>query len=62
MEGDIIMMQEIFAFRQLGVDENGRAFGEFVATGIRPTFMERVEASGCRLSSELFRQRVLLRD
>ena len=43
MEGDTIIMQEIFAFRQVGVDANGRAFGEFIATGIRPTFMDRLE-------------------
>src|SRR5438876_476838 len=34
MEGDTIIMQEIFNFRQIGINENGRAFGEFVATGI----------------------------
>src|SRR6058998_542009 len=34
MEGDTIIMQEIFAFKQVGVDANGRAFGEFIATGI----------------------------
>ncbi|HEV3164620.1 MAG TPA: CpaF family protein [Isosphaeraceae bacterium] len=62
MEGDTIIMQEIFAFRQVGVDENGRAYGEFVATGIRPTFMERLERSGFNLPSDLFRQRVLLKD
>ena len=37
MEGDTIIMQEIFAFRQIGVDANGRAHGEFIATGIRPS-------------------------
>ena len=43
MEGDTIIMQEIFAFRQIGVDADGRAYGEFIATGIRPTFMDRLE-------------------
>ena len=62
MEGDTIIMQEIFAFRQAGVNANGRAHGEFVATGIRPTFMERLEQAGCRLPVDLFRQRVLLKD
>ena len=62
MEGDTIIMQEIFCFRQLGVDENSRAFGEFISTGIRPTFMDRLESSGFRLSSDLFRQRVLMKD
>ena len=62
MEGDTIIMQEIFAFRQVGVDPNGRAFGEFISTGIRPTFMDRLESSGYQLSPDLFRQRVLLKD
>ncbi len=62
MEGDTIIMQEIFAFRQIGVDENGRAHGEFIATGIRPTFMDRLESAGCRVSTDLFRQRVMLKD
>jgi pilus assembly protein CpaF len=62
MEGDTILMQEIFAFRQAGVDANGRAHGEFIATGIRPTFMSRLEYAGCRLPPELFHQRVLLKD
>ena len=62
MEGDTIIMQEIFAFRQTGVGEDGRAHGEFIATGIRPTFMERLETSGYHLSPEIFRQRVLLKD
>ena len=62
MEGDTIIMQEIFAFRQIGVDANGRAHGEFIATGIRPTFMERLEQTGCRLPYDLFTHRVLLKD
>ena len=62
MEGDTIIMQEIFDFSQLGIDANGRAFGEFVATGVRPTFMDRLEQNGCHLNPEMFRQRVLLKD
>ncbi|MEO6810561.1 MAG: CpaF family protein, partial [Isosphaeraceae bacterium] len=62
MEGDTIIMQEIFNFKQLGVDSDGRAHGEFVATGIRPTFMERLEYAGFALPADLFRQRVLLKD
>ena len=62
MEGDTIIMQEIFAFKPTGVDANGRAHGEFIATGIRPSFMERLEQSGCHLPHDLFTQRVMLRD
>jgi pilus assembly protein CpaF len=62
MEGDVIIMQDIFRFKQLGIDQNGRAFGQFEATGVRPTFVPRLEASGIKLPSNLFQERILLRD
>src|SRR5215467_10986428 len=62
MEQDMIIMQEIFRYRQLGIDQNGRSFGQFEATGVRPTFMQRLEAAGIKLPSNLFQERVLLRD
>src|ERR1043165_4539729 len=54
MEQDTIMMQDIFKYNQEGVDERGRAVGHFMATGIRPTFMSRLESSGVRLPSSAF--------
>ncbi len=62
MEQDTIVMQDIYHFAQQGVDENGRAFGRFEATGIRPTFMDRLESAGVRLPSSAFRQRVMMED
>jgi pilus assembly protein CpaF len=62
MEQDMIIMQDIFRYKQLGIDQNGRAFGQFEATGVRPTFVQRLEASGIKLPSNLFQERVLLRD
>jgi pilus assembly protein CpaF len=62
MEGDVIIMQDIFRFRQLGIDQNGRAFGQFEATGVRPSFVPRLEAAGIKLPANLFQERVLLRD
>jgi pilus assembly protein CpaF len=62
MEGDVIIMQDIFRFKQLGIDQNARAFGQFEATGVRPTFVPRLEAAGIKLPSNLFVERVLLRD
>jgi pilus assembly protein CpaF len=62
MEQDVIIMQEIFRFKQLGVDQNGRAFGQFEATGVRPTFINRLETKGVKLPSNMFTERVLLRD
>jgi pilus assembly protein CpaF len=62
MEQDMIIMQDIFRYKQLGIDQNGRAFGQFEATGVRPSFVSRLESSGIKLPSNLFQERVLLRD
>jgi len=53
-EGDIISMQEIFAFRKIGLAENGTVLGEFAATGIRPRLSERLAASGVNLPPSMF--------
>lgn len=62
MEQDTIVMQDIYRFEQVGVDENGRAYGSFIASGIRPTFMPRLESAGVRLPSSAFRERVMMED
>jgi pilus assembly protein CpaF len=62
MEQDVIIMQDIFRFKQLGIDSNGRAYGQFEATGVRPAFVTRLEAAGIKLPQNLFAERVLLRD
>jgi pilus assembly protein CpaF len=62
MEQDVIIMQDVFRFKQLGIDQNGRAFGQFEATGVRPSFISRLESAGIKLPSNLFQERVLLRD
>ena len=59
MEGDVVVMQDIFLFNQEGIDENGRAYGHFVSTGVRPAFMSRLESSGIRLPVNLFTSRKL---
>ena len=62
MEQDTVVMQDVYRYDKDGVDENGRAYGKFVATGIRPTFMSRLEQAGVRLPSSAFRERVMLED
>jgi pilus assembly protein CpaF len=59
MEQDTIIMQDVFLFKQDGIDEDGRAFGHFEATGVRPSFMHRLEAAGVRLPANLFAARPL---
>ena len=58
----MIIMQDIFRYKQLGIDQNGRSYGQFEATGVRPSFVPRLEASGIKLPTNLFTERVLLRD
>jgi pilus assembly protein CpaF len=58
MEGDVIAMQDIFAFDRHGIDEGGRVKGTFRATGIRPKFAERLATAGCRLRPALFESRM----
>jgi len=62
MEQDMIIMQDVFRYKQLGVDQNGRSYGQFEATGVRPSFVARLESSGIKLPTNLFQERALLRD
>ena len=54
MEGDVISMQEIFGYHQMGIEDNGKVIGEFRATGIRPSFADHVESRGIHLSPDMF--------
>jgi pilus assembly protein CpaF len=62
MEQDTIVMQDIYHYHQEGINESGRAVGKFEATGVRPTFMDRLEQAGVRLPASAFRQRTMLVD
>jgi pilus assembly protein CpaF len=54
MEGEIITMQELFAFRQTGLGDEGQVRGYFEATGVRPKFTERLRAFGMALPDAMF--------
>jgi pilus assembly protein CpaF len=54
MEGDVITTQEIFGFRQTGMDANGTVTGHFCATGVRPRFADRLRVQGIELPENLF--------
>ena len=54
MEGEIILMQEIYKFERRGVDEKGKVIGEMRPMGIRPKFIEHLTARGINLSADLF--------
>ena len=50
-------LEEVFGFEQLGVGEDGVAFGRFYATGYRPHCLERLRASGVELPEDLFEEK-----
>jgi pilus assembly protein CpaF len=54
MEGDVIVLQDLFNYIQTGVDQDGKVKGEFKPSGMRPKFIERLEISGYRLSNDVF--------
>jgi pilus assembly protein CpaF len=54
MEGDVITLQDLFVFKQQGVDSEGRLVGEHVATGLRPLFVERLISQGIELPAGIF--------
>jgi pilus assembly protein CpaF len=62
MENDVIVMQDIFRFIQDGIDENGRAVGRFICTGVRPKCLDRLEAAGVKLPASIFQERVMMVD
>lgn len=53
LEGQVVLLQELFVFRQKGV-RDGRVVGEFAPTGIRPRFIDKLEARGIELPNEIF--------
>lgn len=54
MEGDVILLQDIFVFQQYGVDEDKKVIGEFKSTGVRPKFMETLIEHGVQIDERLF--------
>jgi pilus assembly protein CpaF len=54
MEGDVVTMQDIFAFHKRGIRENGEVLGDFLPSGIRPQFSERLLVTGIQLPMAMF--------
>jgi pilus assembly protein CpaF len=53
MEGDVITTTDLFLFEQMGY-ENGKIVGKLRPTGLRPRFMEKIEAAGIHLPASIF--------
>jgi pilus assembly protein CpaF len=54
MEGEVVVLSDIFKFNQTGVDAEGKILGQHKATGIRPLFGPRLEAAGFKLGADIF--------
>lgn len=54
MEGDVVVLQDIFVFEQTGVDAKGRIIGRHRATGIRPKFLDKLLSGGIMLPAQIF--------
>ncbi|MCZ4255315.1 CpaF family protein [Sulfitobacter sp. G21635-S1] len=54
LEGDTVMMQDIFVFKKMGVDDDGNVKGRMMATGVRPRCFEALMSSGVKLATDAF--------
>lgn len=54
LEGDTVLLQDIFIFEQKGVDAQGRVIGQHRATGFRPLCADRIQVAGIELPDDLF--------
>jgi pilus assembly protein CpaF len=57
MEGDVVVMQDIFVYEKRGLDRDGKVQGEFRPTGVRPKFLDAVHAAGIHLPANVFAYR-----
>ncbi len=54
MDGDVVVMSDLFSYKDTGITENGKVIGMFRATGFRPMFGGRLEAAGYHLKPEIY--------
>lgn len=54
MEGDTVILQDIFKYTEEGADKDGKVVGAMRATGLRPLFTPKLDAAGFRLPPEIF--------
>ena len=54
LEGDTMVTQDIYKFRQTGIAAQGKVLGRFQATGIVPRFQDRLKSSGIHLPEDIF--------
>lgn len=58
MEGQTIVMQDIFVYAKKGIGPDKRVLGEFIPTGVRPWFMEKLRVSGFEVLMHMFEKTI----
>ncbi len=56
MEGNVVVMQDIFLFEKKGINQDGDVIGEYKATGVRPRFAEKLRLAGIDLPVNIFEE------
>jgi pilus assembly protein CpaF len=54
MEGENIVLKDIFSFKQEGLNSEGKIMGRYIPTGVQPNFYERLEAAGAHIPESMF--------
>lgn len=54
MEGDTIVLQDLFEYQQIGTNADGKLIGKYASTGIRPRCSEKLERYGFELPAVWF--------
>lgn len=54
LEGDVIVLQDVFKFVQEGLDDKGKIIGSYKFTGIKPKFVEKLEEKNIKIPSNIF--------
>jgi pilus assembly protein CpaF len=54
MEGPVVTLQEIFSFRQTGMDADGKVKGHFRFHGVRPKFIDKLQVAGIPVPDDIF--------
>lgn len=54
MEGEVIVLQDLFRFAQTGIDENGKVLGQFKPCGLLPSFIDKLIVNRVELDRKIF--------
>ncbi|MBR1761504.1 MAG: CpaF family protein [Schwartzia sp.] len=57
MEGDTIVLQDLFRYVQTSIDENGKSVGTFVSTGLQPSFLDKFRLHGVEVPESFFQEK-----